>query len=532
MPKIPQFDRERVMNKEAPAVLVDTRSYGLEQLAAAELFKTQAQSWQDVGTLGKELSEVGLRLNKAMYEAKQVSDLAQAQQNSRLKLYELARTVQQNQDPATWAETFKTEAEKVYGDILGGLSDRQVQGAFQKHWASAFPLMHHGVVTEARQMQVSQFSANLDAGEQKAVELYLQARSDIERAQIKGEYFGNIAGGQQAGVVMPDKAEVMRQRFPALVSDAVIKAEIARDPKAVLEKLTKPEIYYKDLRPEQALQYHGPALAELHRRQEGNLLEVSKLYSAKKLTLEHLTKLRDNQDINVGTFSHYEASLKRDSMPEAAVTDPNIYFQGLELAQKGQLSTEQLRSWVLAGKLDRTDRNQLFHLQISMEKGQTPKEMEFVKTPYFKGYAKIIEDTLEPLDKLTIQEKALTAAGRPVALRTPPSKEATMEFMRRCHEAHAKGELTNDFMKKLKDEIIEFYGSQAASRGRLGGGGATPSVSSFGTVRQPAAGAAQAPAAQAPSPAGGQIRVLNKRTGKYEYLNPEQIDQIRKQQGR
>ena len=235
MPKIPEYDPQAQMSPKAPADLVDAQSYGVGYRTAAKLTEDAANasalSWQSVGKLGTSLENVGLELNKSMYHAKQITDLANATSSSRMQLYDLGDQIrQQNPDPETWPTAFKEQGQKIYDDSMANIPDKLVQAHFQDHWSTMFPTLYHGMLNQARQEKISQFAGNIESQYANSLELYNKAGSDLERAQIKGNLFGLINGGVKSGIILPAKAQRFMQGFDTQVGLNNAQADARTDP--------------------------------------------------------------------------------------------------------------------------------------------------------------------------------------------------------------------------------------------------------------------------------------------------------------
>jgi hypothetical protein len=525
MPKIPLFEQTQGMTPQgpgvlAPAVPIDTRTIGMEALAAAK-------GWEDLGAAGKELAEVGLRMNKALHHAKQVDMLAEAGKKSQLDLYALVERVKQEGGPETWGEKFLEEGQKIFDNVSAGISDREVLGKYKMHWSSVFPLMHHGVTTKARDVQIHQFKANILAHINDAVQMYVKEPDPIRQAQIKGLLFGRIQGGVNSLLFHPDEAEQLRQNFDKSLAETQIKIDIQANPWAVEERLQDPGKHYPTLPPGEALGFLNMARAEVHRRQETRAVEVDQLYEQKKLTFDDLKIMRGRREIGLYTYRFYEAAMQRDLLPYAVATDTNLYVDLWKKAEMGRLDPEELYRNFRGGKLEKQDAHRLMQINTQTQQGGARQEDAFTKERAFKLAVDNIQGRLEPLDQAAKKMQDVGAMRGTLAPAPPQaSTEAAFYFLQACRQAKEKGELTDKFMWDKAQEIIKMYEGQPRRFGPgVGGQGGGARQTGIGVQGQKPAGGAPAPA---PS---GAVRILNKRTGKYEVLSPEQVNQIKTQQG-
>lgn len=498
MPKIPLFEQTQGMTPQgsgvlAPAVPIDTRTFGMEALAAAKGF-------EQLGEAGKELAEMGLRMNKALHHAKQVDMLAEAGKKSQLALYDLIDKVQQEGGPETWGQRFLEEGQKIFDETSKSITDREVLGKYKMHWSSVFPLMHHGVTTKARDVQIHQLKANTMAHIKDAVAMYVKETEPIRQAQIKAALFGRIQGGVSALLFRPDEAEQMRQAFDKEVAVARVKMDIDRDPLMAQEKLKDPEKHYPGLPPGAALDFHGEANAELHRRQQEKRLEVDQLYTQKKLSIPQLQQWRDAKEIDVYTYRFYEAAIQRDLLPGPKQTDPDVFVAMKTDANNGVLNDDRLYHYFKIGKLEKEDVYRLQTLNRQIKKGEPVTVDAYTKRPGFKWSVDKIEYQLSPIDKsIKNMSGEIMGKARPKSV----VKEAAMAFLEECRKADERGELTNEYMDKLSDMIIKAY--SARHSGGMGGQGGPARQTGIGVQWQeatPMGTPAGAPATPSAGPGG------------------------------
>ena len=459
MARIPQYDPSVQLTHLGPGIEQDIQSFGVEGRARAkyleEAGRTEAlghlvsgKSWGELGDFGEKLGSAGLALNQALHQAKQLTDLTGMKMDATQRLFELREEVKAEPDPAQWPAKYREAAGKLFEETVGRSADPQVQAHFKTTWASHFPVMLQKVSAESRKQQAANFAGNLEENYGRAIDLYVQAGSDVERAKIQGEAFALLNGGVTAGLLAPAKAQQLRAGFETAAALGIINKAKLTDPAGTLAKIKEPGAFGLD--DTQRAKLIPDLTANLHRAQQDHALQVQKWYESKQLTPENLMAMRDAQVINLSTWKFYDAALQADRAPVPAQQDLDLYIPLWKQAQQGKMNPEQVYEGRRAGRLTNQDAHFLIRTNEAAAQGQTPKDQAFNKDPYFRLAAREIEDRLRPLEKM----RGLT--GMQPGAKTPsPTNEAAFLFLEACREAQEKGELTGPWMWKKAQEIIQ-----------------------------------------------------------------------------
>jgi len=454
--RVPTYENQAGLIKQGPNDLVDTGSYAVEGRAVAK-------QWEQVGQAGEVLGKVAAAWGQSLREARQVDEAATASVALKTRLYELRDQVQGGNngqgvsfspDPAAWGQNFQEEGGRFLEDLLGQYSDPRVQAHIRRNFAEQFPVMLHGLNVEAKKRQIADFAGNVEANYANSINLYGQAANDLERARIKADTFGMLAGGVAAGYLLPAKAQQFRDKFDTAVRLNGINQEILANPAAAYDRLGNPAQNFPGLDAESAMALRGRALGELRRVQGDTALKVEQDYQAGKLTPENLKGLFDARQISVPTFRFYDAALQQPGGGRAD-TNPELFVRLWDQARQGQMNPEAVYQGLKAGRLKLPDAKFLMGQQDSSAAQTAPaKGNAFVRDPNFRLGLQEIEARLKPLD-FSLQEKTKRAAGIGGPRGALPSHEAAYLFLQACQQAEKDGTLNAKFMWDKAQEIIK-----------------------------------------------------------------------------
>lgn len=451
MPKVPVLTQKTPWPTQGPNDLVDIQSFGKVEQA-------QARTWEALGAAGLMLTqEMGKYLHHREM-AQDYHDYSQRMQRLNEGLFQLRHEVQQNPDPETWGPSFKEGAQKLFDGELAGARSEAVQAHLRARWASHYPAMQFDVIKKGEERQRAIFAGQLPENEVRYAEMYGRAESDMERARIKAEFHGQLAGGVQAGIIAPEKAAAARQSFEATALAAVVKTEAMAPGGAVrvAEKLTDYQKHYPGMSAATAMGLRGPVQAEMHRQQQEAAKEVDKLYQAKELTPDKLAELRETNLINLGTFHTYDAALKNDAAPMGKEMNFDTWARLHDQAMKGRMQPEAAYNALKAGEFGggmgaKATVDQLIRLNAAQGKGGGgPGEEAFRQSIYFKAAWQEIGNTLEPMEEFQGMKKLRTGAAQ-----TPsPTAEAQFMFLDACKQAQEQGQAPGPWMRDKAREIM------------------------------------------------------------------------------
>lgn len=464
MPRIPVFHFQRKATTEGQATLMDTRSFGMEQMAAA-------RSWENLGDMGLALSRVGRELTTHINHAQQVDDLSEMKLTSTLKFMDLKTRVKEGADPDQYRPVFEEQTQKIYDETLKKSSDPLVQAHFKTHWSNLMVQGMQDVIAAARETKIKKFAGDFEKRYPQYVGLYSQAGNDIERDKIKSDLFDMIAGAQAAGFITPQKAEVARQNFAVDAAKTRVIMDMRQDPWGTYERLKQADSY-EGLAPAMAIQLQGQARMEIHRRQEENAAALEKQYQENQLNLPGLKAMFDQGKIRPGTYRLYEAALLRDQAPVKAEKNLELYNSLFNQAYDKKLQMDSLYDGVKSGAVSFTDAKELIRMNARRVKGETPKPFTFIQDPWFKLSMAEIDARLKPLEGvLGIQ------ALKPGAKQPMPRHQAAYRFMEECKAAQEQGTLNGAWMWQRANEIIKPFEMMGAKGVKTG---APVQVNSFG----------------------------------------------------
>lgn len=447
MPRIPIYDQQAKLTIQGPMVEQDIRSYGMEQLAAAEI-------WGQVGAMGQRLSEVGLKLHRSLHQAQQGNDYSAMNLEARERLVELKQEVQKNADPGVWGASFKSGAEKIYGEILGKSRDAEVQAHFKNAWANHFPVAYAGVINKADQRRIQNLSGDFQNHTKRYIDLAVEAAGPADLSRLEADYFGYIAGAQAAGLILPKVAEAARQEFPRQVMMGKVLREAATDAAGVQRKLDRYKENYPGMDEAMFFELRPRIQAEMHRQQEAGARDVERLYHGGQLRPDALRGRYEAGNINLRTFRMYDAAMQADAAPVKAQKDADFYWGCFEAAQKGQLATDRVIQGQKTGKITLPQAHFLLRTQgaASQGAGDNPEAggLSFIKDPYYKLAVAEIDVQLK---KDSIKDKWMGTGYQGASA----LNEAKVKLLQACVEAQKQGKLTGPFMYEQALEIIKPY---------------------------------------------------------------------------
>lgn len=503
MPKIPTFQPEVTPTVKGPAgptaVEQDIRSFGIENLAAA-------QTWNNLGQMGQKLSEVGVKLDRHLADYQDMHDLDKAKNFVNQRMLEYSQTVKNNPNPDDWLPAFR-ESMGTTGEAAKEGMNQRVSLYLDHHLTSVMPSYEKSLVAAARQTKIASFKGNIPQSLDQAVQTVANAPDEIVAAKAEASFMALVdtAARSDAGgpaYLTPKEAEAWKAKFGMAVKVAQVDKAMMQDPGGTLAVLREPKAFGLTDTERRAMEPR--VKAHLTRVQQENVLEIQKLYEGGQLTREDLKTRRDGLTINIGTWKFYDAALQGDAAPVKPETDKELYVKRWKQSLEGKLPVEQVFNELKAGVLTKGDAHFLINTNSRAAAGETPKEVEFTKDPYFRLAVKEIETRLKPLETMSRMKGMM-----PGAKEVSPTHEAAYLFLEACKQAKEKGELTGPWMWQKANEIIRPFEMMGARGMKPGAGGQRP-----------------------PEPASVPMRlpVMNNRTGKIEYVTPAEYDLIMKHQ--
>lgn len=266
--KIPDYQPQITPTPKGPAgpaaVEHDIRSFGVLELAAA-------QTWQNVGQMGQQMSEMGLRLNKAVTEHQEAQDYAGRLMGFNRDIGALAVQAKEQGDPDAWAPQFRDQAQTVLETALEGASPR-VADQLKLHAAKIMPATELKLNHDALDLKISNLKANVPKQLNQAVQAYLDAPDEMSAATVKGTFLGLVRSGAspEHGYLKPEEAARYEAAFDKGVMLGRVKKEAMTNPAAVMAKLSDYQKNYPGMSPDMAMQLRGPVQAEMRRVQGEN----------------------------------------------------------------------------------------------------------------------------------------------------------------------------------------------------------------------------------------------------------------------
>ena len=473
MPKIPTFQPEVLPTTKGPAgptaVEQDIRGFGMENLAAA-------QTWGNLGQMGEKLSEVGVNLNRHLTAYQDMHDLDQAKNFVNQRLLEYSQTVKNNPNPDDWLPAFRESMGTTLEAAKEGMNQR-VSLYLDHHLTSVMPSYERSLAAAGRQTKISSFKGNIPKSLDQAAQTVVNAPDEIVAANAEASFKALVdtAARSDAGgpaYLTPKEGEAWKAKFDLAVKTGKVDKAMMQDPAGTLAALREPGAFGLTDTDRRAMEPR--VTAHLHRVQQDNVLEIQKLYEGGQLTREDLKARRDGQTINLGTWKFYDAALQNDALPYADEMNYDTWAKRHKAAMNGQANPDEIYNDLKAGQYGqgtaaKATADQLIRLNDARSRGATPKELDFVKDPYFRLAAKEIEARLKPLETMGSIKGMMRGAKE-----ATPTHEAARLFLDACKQAKAKGELTGPWMWQKANEIIRPFEMMGARGLKPGAGEQAP----------------------------------------------------------
>jgi len=263
-------------------------------------------------------------------------------------------------------------------------------------------------------------------------------------------------------------AEKMKQERDKAVQIGTLDKEMGEDPVGTYARLGDPQKYYSGVDPEVIRIKRNQALGAVHQLQEKEETQLYTDYTQKKITPLELKQQAD-MGLARGTISRSMHMLFSNiyDCGMAGITpktDYDVYWPMYQAAKNQNLDMQKAIAARGIGKLTDGD----VHTLIRLHEGKAPQsffKVSLLKKHYDMNIADI-KARFKPVEGLMSIYALKSKDMGPL-----PSNEAASLFTQECEVADAKGELTAEWMRTKKEEIVKVYMEDALIRTKSMKGG-------------------------------------------------------------